>query len=116
MPDVFDEFGNYVNLGPRSRDAMSNVVERIAGRPLSDYVGDKQLATLDVPTLVIHAPDDREVSADSARSYAGAGDHVEVLWADGLGHRRILADMGVIAKAVGFVAGQGANAAPALAA
>ncbi|MBN9274270.1 MAG: alpha/beta hydrolase, partial [Mesorhizobium sp.] len=53
-----------------------------------------------------HAPDDGEVSADHARSYAGAGDHVELFWADGLGHRRILADKGVVKRAVGFVVGQ----------
>ncbi|RUY19895.1 alpha/beta hydrolase, partial [Mesorhizobium sp. M7A.F.Ca.CA.004.12.1.1] len=57
-----------------------------------------------VPTLVIHAQDDREVSADHARRYAGAGGHVRLYWADGLGHRRILADKGVVERAVGFVA------------
>ena len=42
--------------------------------------------------------------ADHARLYAGAGDHVRLYWADGLGHRRILADKGVVERAVGFVA------------
>ena len=85
---------------------MADTVERIAGRPLHDFTGDRQLVEATVPTLVIHAPDDREVSADHARSYAGAGDHVELFWADGLGHRRILADKGVVKRAVGFVVGQ----------
>ena len=52
---------------------------------------------------VIHAPDDREVSAESARRYASAGSHVAVYWAHGLGHRRILADADVVAQAVRFV-------------
>ncbi|TIX33931.1 MAG: alpha/beta hydrolase, partial [Mesorhizobium sp.] len=60
-----------------------------------------------VPTLVIHAPDDREVSADHATRYAGAGDHVSLHWADGLGHRRILADKGVVEHAVRFATGHG---------
>ena len=66
--------------------------------------GSAQLAAIPVPALVIHAPDDREVSRDDARDFAGAGDHVRLYWARGLGHRRILADPEVVAEAVGFAA------------
>ncbi|GLS41525.1 alpha/beta hydrolase [Mesorhizobium tianshanense] len=104
LPAIFNDFSRMLRVGPRSQAAMADRVEHIAGRPLHDFVGDRQLASTPVPTLVIHAPDDREVSADHARLYAGAGDHVRLYWADGLGHRRILADKGVVARAVGFVA------------
>ncbi|TIS58804.1 alpha/beta hydrolase [Mesorhizobium sp.] len=105
LPAIFADFSRMLNVGPRSQVAMADRVERIAGRPLREFTGDRQLAHTPVPTLVIHAPDDREVSADHARLYAGAGDHVRLYWAEGLGHRRILADKGVIECAVGFVAG-----------
>ncbi|RWM21485.1 MAG: alpha/beta hydrolase [Mesorhizobium sp.] len=104
LPAIFNDFSRMLSVGPRSQAAMADRVERIAGRPLHEFVGDRQLARTPVPTLVIHAPDDREVSADHARLYAGAGDHVRLYWADGLGHRRILADRGVVERAVGFVA------------
>lgn len=104
LPDVFDKFGAMLNLGPRTRRTVGRAVERIAGQPLERYVGSRQLAERPVPTLVIHAPDDREVSADSARMLATAGPHMSLHWAEGLGHRRILADPGVVAAAVGFVA------------
>ncbi|MGX9178032.1 alpha/beta hydrolase [Mesorhizobium sp. BHbdii] len=104
LPAIFDDFSRMLSVGPRSQVAMADRVERIAGRPLHEFVGDRQLASTPVPTLVIHAPDDREVSADHARLYAGAGDHVRLYWADGLGHRRILADRGVVERAIGFVA------------
>jgi pimeloyl-ACP methyl ester carboxylesterase len=104
MPSIFEDFGRFLNLGPRSQMAINAQVARIAGYPLEEYVGSQQLAITPVPTLVIHAPDDREVSADSAKMFAAAGPHVRVHWARGLGHRRILADPGVIAEAVGFVA------------
>ncbi|TIO04938.1 alpha/beta fold hydrolase [Mesorhizobium sp.] len=104
LPAIFNDFSRMLSVGPRSQAAMADRVERIAGRPLREFVGDRQLARTPVPTLVIHAPDDREVSADHARLYAGAGDHVRLYWADGLGHRRILADKGVVERAVGFVA------------
>ncbi|RWB65950.1 MAG: alpha/beta fold hydrolase, partial [Mesorhizobium sp.] len=104
LPAIFNDFSRMLSVGPRSQAAMADRVERIAGRPLHEFVGDRQLASTPVPTLVIHAPDDREVSADHARLYAGAGDHVRLYWADGLGHRRILADRGVVERAIGFVA------------
>ncbi|UVC13290.1 alpha/beta hydrolase [Mesorhizobium onobrychidis] len=104
LPAIFNDFSRMLSVGPRSQAAMADRVERIAGRPLHEFTGDRQLASTPVPTLVIHAPDDREVSADHARLYAGAGDHVRLYWADGLGHRRILADRGVVERAIGFVA------------
>ncbi|PTE12060.1 alpha/beta hydrolase [Mesorhizobium helmanticense] len=106
LPAIFTDFSRMLNVGPRSQAAMADRVEHIAGRPLHEFTGDRQLASRPVPTLVIHAPDDREVSADHARLYAEAGDHVRLHWADGLGHRRILADKGVAEHAIGFVTGQ----------
>jgi pimeloyl-ACP methyl ester carboxylesterase len=103
MPAIFDDFGRFLNLGPRSRSAVADQVERIAGRPLVEFTG-ALLASAPVPTLVIHAPDDREVAPDHAEAYADAGSHVRLHWAPGLGHRRILADRGVVEKALDFVA------------
>lgn len=104
LPAIFSDFSRLLNVGPRSQSAMARQVKRLAGTPLEEFVGDRQLASAPLPTLVIHAPDDREVPPEHARQYAGAGDHVQLFWADGLGHRRILADPGVVAKAVEFVA------------
>lgn len=104
MPAIFEDFGRFLNLGPRSQLAVAAEVERVTGRCLEDFVGSVQLATVPIPALVIHAPDDREVSADDAKAFARAGDHVRLFWARGLGHRRILFDPEVVSEAVGFVA------------
>ncbi|CAG1004571.1 MAG: alpha/beta hydrolase [Rhizobiaceae bacterium] len=104
MPAIFEDFGRFLNLGPRSQTAIAAQVERVAGFPLETFVGAEQLARLPIPTLVIHAPDDREVSPDNARAFAAAGDHVRLSWARALGHRRILADPVVADEAVRFVA------------
>lgn len=103
MPVLFEDFGRLLNLGPCTQRAVASQVERIAGRPLKDFDA-TLLAHRPVPTLVIHAPDDREVAADHAYSYGKAGDHVRLHWAPGLGHRRILSDPMVLEAAVGFVA------------
>ncbi|HTV71533.1 MAG TPA: alpha/beta fold hydrolase [Rhizobiaceae bacterium] len=105
MPMLFEDFGRFLNLGPKSQTAIAAQVERVAGHPLEDYVGADQLARLDLPTLVIHAPDDREISSDNAKAFAAAGTHVKLYWAKGLGHRRILADPDVAAEAVRFSLG-----------
>lgn len=105
MPAYFADFGRMLELGPRTQTALVNHVERVAGHPLEDFVGATQLAEVKVPTLVIHAPDDKEVPAENARAYAAAGRHVRLVWAPGLGHRRIVAGPGVLAEIAGFVEG-----------
>ncbi len=104
IPAVFETFFRYLKLGPRSRAAVAGRVARIAGRPLSDFTGPLQMAQTTAPTLVVHAQEDREVPAWHAEEYAQGGQHVRLHWAPGLGHRRILADTGVIKEAVDFVA------------
>lgn len=102
ISEVLDGFAGQIGLGGRSRGAMVARIERIARRRLDEFTGSRQLARLAVPTLVVHAPDDREVSADDARGYAAAGPHVTLHWAPGQGHRRILSDAGVTARIVAF--------------
>ncbi|MEQ8451202.1 MAG: alpha/beta fold hydrolase [Nitratireductor sp.] len=105
MPSFFAEFGRMLDLGPRTQTALFAHVERLTGRPLEDYVGADQLARHPCPTLVLHAPCDKEVPAENARAFGRAGPHVRLVWAPGLGHRRILAGPGVLAELTGFVAG-----------
>lgn len=100
---VFEGFGDFVGLGPRSQKAMNDRVEPIAGRPLSDFQTGKLLKRVPIETLVIHAHDDREVGPEHADLASKAGPHVQLEWHDGLGHRRIIADKGVARSVVRFV-------------
>jgi pimeloyl-ACP methyl ester carboxylesterase len=109
LPVVFEWFSDMLGLRPRSRQVLFDRVEEITGRPLKSFIGTVQLAALAKPALIIHARDDREVPADNARAFAAAGAHVEVLWADGYGHRRILKAPEVI-DAVAEFADQGRRA------
>jgi pimeloyl-ACP methyl ester carboxylesterase len=104
LPAIFDAFGNLLHLGPRTRAAVARQVERIAGRPLDEFTGTRQLAGTPLPTLVVHAPEDREVPAGHAELFASAGSHVRLHWTPGLGHRRILADRGVLDEVLAFIA------------
>lgn len=87
---LFADFGRVMGLGPSVQAALEAEVGRVTGRRLSDFDGGRGLSVVDRPVLVIHAEDDKEVSADHARAYASAGDHVTLFWANGFGHRRIV--------------------------
>lgn len=103
MSDVFAGFGRHINIGPRSASSVDRQIERISGHRLDYFVGSEFLQRMEIPALVIHAPDDREVSADNASALGAAGRHVRLEWVPGLGHRRILADSTVVQLAVEFV-------------
>ena len=91
MAGVFDGFGKVLGLGRDARNAMKEQVRYIAARPITDFDTDVLLRRMTIPTLVIHAHDDKEVPAICAEAAGKAGAHVTVHWADGLGHRRIIA-------------------------
>jgi len=99
---VFRQFGQYVGLGQKAQAAMEREVLRVTGRPLSHYSGGHLLKHETLPVLVVHAPDDKEVPFAEAEDYASAGRHVRLYPAHGLGHRRILSDVRVLAEIAGF--------------
>jgi pimeloyl-ACP methyl ester carboxylesterase len=103
MPALFRDFGSFLNLGARAQVALAARVRDLTGRPLEDFVVAEQLARHHVPALVIHAPDDKEIPPREAESLARAGSHVELRWAPGLGHRRILSDSGVARMIADFL-------------
>jgi pimeloyl-ACP methyl ester carboxylesterase len=105
MPELFAWFGETIGLSPRGRHWLDANVLRLAGRELSDFEGDRMLAEAKVPTLVLHAPDDKEVAYRSAERLAAAGPHVRLQPMKGLGHRRILYAPQTVQAAVGFMAG-----------
>lgn len=106
MPALFEDFGRFLNLGTRTQTGMADLVEQVAGHPLETYVAADQLAELGQPTLVIHAPDDREIPFGNAKAFEKAGPHVTLQRAPGLGHRRILGDARVADDVAAFVVGQ----------
>lgn len=103
MATVFSWFAEAVGLGPRSLKAMEGEVLRLSGNPIGVFSGEDQLKALGLPTLLAHAPDDRQVAFAGAEAMARAGDHVRLLRADGLGHSRIISDVKVLAEIAAFM-------------
>lgn len=59
--------------------------------------------SMHTPLLVVHDREDREVSFECATDYLDAWPEARALVTEGLGHRRVLRDETVIARAVDFV-------------
>lgn len=106
MPALFERFAEFTGLGTRSRAALFAEIRRITGHPLEDFVGARQLASSGLPALVLHGSDDRVVPSREATAYGEAGSQVELYWAPGAGHRRILSDPAVLLRIGEFAAGK----------
>ncbi|WP_438747951.1 alpha/beta fold hydrolase [Pararhizobium sp. O133] len=111
MTWLFKGFGRYLRLSEKGQDALEGMVVRLSGRRIEELDAARVLSILTVPTLVVHAEDDKEVSADHARRYAAAGPNVELHWANGFGHRRIVSAAPVIEHINAFVHAQDRQAA-----
>ncbi|WP_052019443.1 alpha/beta hydrolase [Asticcacaulis sp. YBE204] len=90
MPRIFDIFSRRHHLSPAADRHLKSHVRRLTGHEVDAFIGADILRRDPVPTLVLHAPDDKEVDYLSAEEFATAGPHVTVHALPGLGHRRIL--------------------------
>lgn len=103
-----------LGIGPGALARMQRNSERWLGMPWSAFnVPAIGRARPVPPTLVIHDRQDKEVGWESGAAIAGAWPGAQLMATDGLGHRRVLHDAQVIARAVSFI--RGAADAPGLA-
>ncbi len=100
---LFKDFGRLMRLGPATQAALEDEVRRVTGRTLAAYDQKRDILDPARPVLVVHAEDDKEVSADHARTYAAEGSHVRLFWANGFGHRRIVSAAPVFEAIDGFL-------------
>ncbi|EJC79570.1 hypothetical protein Rleg4DRAFT_1166 [Rhizobium leguminosarum bv. trifolii WSM2297] len=102
---LFTDFGRMIGLRPAAQAALENEVHRVTGRRLDAFDAGNTAGAIGRPVLVIHAEDDKEVSPAHARRYGAAGGNVRLFWANGFGHRRIVAAVPVLAAIAAFLAG-----------
>jgi pimeloyl-ACP methyl ester carboxylesterase len=103
---ILDHFVRRLGAGPRVRAGMERAAVRRVGMPWETFhVPSLHRSTPVPPTLVVHDTQDREVGPEHGRAIADAWPGARLLQTEGLGHRRLLRDPGVIDEAVRFVAG-----------
>jgi len=103
MQWIFHGFGRAIGLNGRTQKLFDGLVRPLAGRALAEFESANMLQQAAVPTLLLHAPDDKEVPFSGAEFMAKTNETVSLLPLPGLGHRRILYAAKTIRAATGFI-------------
>ena len=99
-------FAKAVGLSRRGAVAFIASVERQVGRPAADFDVRHIAGKVDLPLLLIHDQDDRQVPVAEAARAVHALPGAELMVTHGLGHNRLLADRAVVTAVVDFVSAQ----------
>lgn len=97
-----ERFAEIVGLTPDILDRMRRSIERRFGQSWDDFEVLGPAAKMTTPLLVFHDREDRDVAWTNGRAIASAWPGAELVSTSGLGHRRIVHDPGVVARAVSF--------------
>ena len=103
-PDAFVErFCEATGLGPSAQERLRDRLERRVGIRIADLAVPAIAARLATPALVVHDRADAEVPFADGEEIARAWPGARLRATDGLGHRRVLRDGGVVVEAAAFV-------------
>ena len=97
-------FAQAVGLSQRGTAAFIAAVEARVGRPASDFDVRQIAGKIDLPLLLIHDQNDRQVPVAEAARAAHVLPDAELMVTRGLGHNRLLASSTVVRAIVDFVA------------
>jgi pimeloyl-ACP methyl ester carboxylesterase len=104
--DVFDNFTAALGLSEKSRIRFQHSVETRAGITTAEGRVDCVPAARQVPALLVHDEDDKEIPFADVHAIAAAWPKAQLLLTKGLGHRRILKSERVVDRVVEFVGSQ----------
>jgi pimeloyl-ACP methyl ester carboxylesterase len=97
-------FASAVGLSRRGTAAFIAAVEARVGRPAADFDVRQIAGKVDLPLLLIHDQNDRQVPVAEAARAAHVLPEAELMITRGLGHNRLLADPTVVRAIAEFVA------------
>jgi pimeloyl-ACP methyl ester carboxylesterase len=104
---VIDLFCGRLGLRPSLKTDLRRRSERFF-HPITDiwnrFSATYQAEDLTIPLLVIHDENDKEIAVTQGRKLASAYPQAQYVETQGLGHRRILGDPGVLATTLEFLA------------
>jgi pimeloyl-ACP methyl ester carboxylesterase len=98
-----NRFGDILGLDGATIAAMRLRIEERFLRKWSDYSLAETARTMTAPLLVVHDRDDQDTFWNEGAALAAAWPNARLLTTEGLGHRRILRDAGVIEAVTNFV-------------
>ena len=95
-------FAQIFGLSEPTRAAMQKRLEARAGALMTQFEPQTSGRRIGVPTLVVHDRDDAVNAFGDGQAFVDAIDGARMLATQGLGHRALLKDMGVVAEVVAF--------------
>lgn len=96
-------FSGALGISDEVRKRVQARVERRLGMTMESMQATVHAPSMQIPLLVIHDQDDKEVPVEVGRSVAEAWPGAELIISRGLGHQRILRDEDVKNVAVSFI-------------
>lgn len=100
-----DLFSQHLQIGPRVRARLEWRILARVDYPVSEFDLSKLATEIDrPPLLIVHDRADRDVPFRASERLISAWPGAALTATDGLGHRRVLRDVGVIASIVDFLA------------
>lgn len=101
--DITEDFLDTIGMNKKMTPVLINLFERKYNDKMSDYDVEDQAVKVNVPILVIHDKNDKDVPCTAAETLHRKLIKSELLITNGLGHRKILGDEKVIEKIIQFV-------------
>lgn len=101
--ELLKVFSAAVGINDEVQARVKKRVEEKLGVPMEEMVAHSIAPRMQIPLLVIHDRDDKEVPVSAGRRLATAWPKAELVVTEGLGHQRILRDARVRELAVTFV-------------
>ena len=98
-----NRFGGILGLDDATIEAMRMRIEERFLRKWSDYSLGETAQSMTAPLLVVHDRDDQDTTWNEGAELAQCWPGARLLTTEGLGHRRILRDPGVIEAVTQFV-------------
>ena len=105
MARVLGRFAKFIGLPASAQNTFFDVVDRHVGVPAAEIDMTRFGAKLPVSGLIVHDHDDDMVPFSEGEVIARHWLRAEFLPTQGLGHRLVLADPGVVDRAVRFITG-----------
>ena len=96
-------FSSALGISDEVRARVQARVERRLGMTMESMQATVHAPSMEIPLLVIHDQDDKEVPVHVGRSVAKAWPSAELVISRGLGHQRILRDEAIKNVAVSFI-------------
>ena len=103
ITDIIKVFINKLELNPKLVDKMQLYFFKKFGDDIDNYSASIAAQKVEVPTLVIHDSDDKEVPVNCAYNIRTKLKKGELHITNGLGHTRILKDATVVNRILDFI-------------